>query len=147
METVELQQQIIVLGVGYQRERMESNLLISTGWGRSKLSKRLPETFTFKWRLLTLCWKQCGKTWKCWLPAFSHFPIIVSPLSKIYCTISPTMELSSAYAFNLDKVKIYLSGNGLICHLQINCFVSQWIPGLDLCMKTFPSPYWNSILN
>ena len=57
--------------------------------------------------------KHCGKRRKCWKPAFSPFPTMFSALSKTKIIIYVTFILSSANAFNLDKVKFLLFGKGL----------------------------------
>ena len=41
-----------------------------------------------------------------YIPAFSPFPTTFSSLPKTNCTIWATLKLSSAKAFNFDKVKI-----------------------------------------
>ena len=43
-----------------------------------------------------------------------HFPTMFSTISKTKIIIYVTFILSSADAFNLDKVKFLSSGNGLI---------------------------------
>ena len=55
-----------------------------------------------------------GKTRKCWLPAFSPFPTIISTLPKTNFNFSVTFILSSPNAFNLDKFKNLLVGKKLI---------------------------------
>ena len=44
-----------------------------------------------------------GKMRKCWLPAFSPFPTIISTLAKTNFNFSVTFSLSTPNAFNLDK--------------------------------------------
>ena len=46
-----------------------------------------------------------GKTRKCWLPAFCHFPTIISTFAKTNFNFSVTFILLSPNGFNLDKFK------------------------------------------
>ena len=55
-----------------------------------------------------------GKKTKCCLPAFSRFPTIISTLEKTNVNFSVTFILSSANAFNLDKLKKLSLGKELI---------------------------------
>ena len=57
--------------------------------------------------------KHCGKRRKCWLPAFSPFPAIISTLTKTEIFILATLNLSSANALNLDHSKILSFGKEL----------------------------------
>ena len=47
---------------------------------------------------------------KCWLPAFSPFPIMFSTLSQTENTMLGTFNLSSENVLNLDQSKILLFG-------------------------------------
>ena len=52
----------------------------------------------------------CGKTRKCWKPAFSPFPTMFSAYSNANTIISAVFDLSSAIAFNLELCNILTSG-------------------------------------
>ena len=58
-------------------------------------------------------WKHCGKRRKCWLPAFSSFPTMFSIQWNTTLMFGVTLNLSSANAFNLGKLKILSSGKGI----------------------------------
>ena len=70
-------------------------------------------------------WKHCGKRRKCWKPAFSPFPTMLSTLPKANFKFSVTFILSSANYFNLDQSKILSFGRELtLSHASPSFYMS-----------------------
>ena len=58
-------------------------------------------------------WKHFGKRRKCWLPAFSPFPKMISILSETNFILTSHIFFSCAKALNLDQSKILSFGKEL----------------------------------